>query len=139
MDFTYVPTWSGMAFTAFVFDACSQRIVGWRTAAAMPTQLPLDALEMALWNRGRAGQDVTGVVHTATPGSTPPSATPTGCSRPAPSHRSGPSATATTASIVVSPRRGSDPCYDRPRGCLRVDLSALVAATFRPLVGRAVT
>ena len=40
-----------MAITAFVFDACSQRIVGWRTAAAMPTQLPLDALEMALWTR----------------------------------------------------------------------------------------
>jgi putative transposase len=69
VDFTYVPTWSGMAFTAFVFDACSQRVVGWRTAAAMPTQLPLDALEMALWNRGRAGQDVTGVVHHSDAGS----------------------------------------------------------------------
>jgi hypothetical protein len=34
---------------------------------------------------------------------------------------------------------GSDPCCDRPCGCLGVDLSALVAATFRPLVGRAVT
>jgi putative transposase len=69
VDFTYVPTWSGMAFTAFVFDACSQRIVGWRTAAAMPTQLPLDALEMALWTRSRAGEDVTGVVHHSDAGS----------------------------------------------------------------------
>ncbi|WP_147201390.1 IS3 family transposase, partial [Pseudonocardia asaccharolytica] len=51
VDFTYVPTWSGMVFTAFVCDVFSRRIVGWRTAASMPTQLPLDALEMALWGR----------------------------------------------------------------------------------------
>ncbi len=37
MDFTYVPTWSGMAFTAFVSDVFSRRIVGWRTASSMPT------------------------------------------------------------------------------------------------------
>ncbi|MDP9410856.1 MAG: IS3 family transposase, partial [Actinomycetota bacterium] len=43
VDFTYVPTWSGMVFTAFVSDAYSRRIVGWRTAASMPTELPLDA------------------------------------------------------------------------------------------------
>ncbi len=52
VDFTYVSTWAGMAFTAFVTDVFSRRIVGWRTAASMPTQLPLDALEMALWTRG---------------------------------------------------------------------------------------
>jgi putative transposase len=55
VDFTYVPTWSGMAFTAFVSDVFSRRIVGWRTATSMPTSLPLDALEMALWTRRRAG------------------------------------------------------------------------------------
>lgn len=43
VDFTYVPTWSGMAFTAFVTDVFSRRIVGWHTADAMPTELPLDA------------------------------------------------------------------------------------------------
>jgi putative transposase len=53
VDFTYVPTWSGMAFTAFVSDVFSRRIVGWRTASSMPTALPLDALEMALWTRRR--------------------------------------------------------------------------------------
>jgi len=63
VDFTYVATWSGMAFTAFVSDVCSRRIVGWRTAASMPTELPLDALEMALWTRARAGQSVVGVKH----------------------------------------------------------------------------
>lgn len=62
VDFTYVPTWSGMAFTAFVTDVFSRRIVGWRTMNRMPTELPLDALEMALWVRDRAGDDVTGVI-----------------------------------------------------------------------------
>jgi putative transposase len=69
VDFTYVPTWSGTRFTAFVSDAYSRRIVGWRTAASMPTQLPLDALEMALWARAGAGQDVTGVIHHSDAGS----------------------------------------------------------------------
>ncbi len=55
VDFTYVPTWSQMAFTAFVSDVFSRRIVGWRTTDSMPTELPLDALEMALWTRARAG------------------------------------------------------------------------------------
>jgi len=69
VDFTYVPTWSGMAFTAFVTDVFSRRIVGWRTAASMPTELPLDALEMALWTRSRAGELVQGVVHHSDAGS----------------------------------------------------------------------
>lgn len=63
VDFTYVATWSGTVFTAFVSDVFSRRIVGWRTALSMPTELPLDALEMALWVRARAGHDVDGVVH----------------------------------------------------------------------------
>ena len=69
VDFTYVPTWSGMVFTAFVSDAYSRRIVGWRTATTMVTSMPLDALEMALWTRARAGEDVTGVVHHSDAGS----------------------------------------------------------------------
>jgi len=58
----YIPTWSGMAFTAFVTDVYSRRIVGWRTMNRMPTQLPLDALEMAWWVRERAGETVSGVI-----------------------------------------------------------------------------
>jgi putative transposase len=74
VDFTYVPTWSGMAFTAFVTDVFSRRIVGWRTAASMPTSLPLDALEMALWTRrreGRTDQDgrMDGLIHHSDAGS----------------------------------------------------------------------
>jgi len=66
---TYVAAWSGMAFTAFVTDVFSRRIVGWRTAPSMPTELAPDALEMALWTRARAGEDVDGVVHHSDAGS----------------------------------------------------------------------
>nr|WP_308015374.1 IS3 family transposase [Pseudonocardia sp. ICBG1293] len=60
VDMTYVPTWSGTVFTAFVSDVYSRRVVGWRCASRMPTELPLDALEMALWTRERAGQTTDG-------------------------------------------------------------------------------
>jgi putative transposase len=69
VDFTYVATWERMAFTAFVSDVCSRRIVGWRTAASMPTELPLDALEMAIWIRARNGETIRGVVHHSDAGS----------------------------------------------------------------------
>ena len=71
VDFTYVATWSGMAFTAFVTDVFSRRIVGWRCHASMPTALPLDALEMALWTRERTGEDVDGLIHHSDAGSRP--------------------------------------------------------------------
>ncbi|GAB2620324.1 hypothetical protein GCM10027067_35320 [Pseudactinotalea suaedae] len=69
VESTYVPTWSGMAFTAFVTDVYSRRIVGWRTMDRMPTELPLHALEMALWVRDRAGRDVNGVIQRSDAGS----------------------------------------------------------------------
>jgi putative transposase len=73
VDFTYVPTWSGMVFTAFVSDVFSRRIVGWRTASSMPTALPLDALEMALWTRQREGHSehgrLDGLIHHSDAGS----------------------------------------------------------------------
>jgi putative transposase len=69
VDFTYVPCWSGMAFTAFVSDVFSRRIVGWRTATSMPTELPLDALEMALWIRARDGKSLDGLIHHSDAGS----------------------------------------------------------------------
>jgi putative transposase len=69
VDFTYVATWSGTVFSAFVSDVYSRRIVGWRTAAAMPTELPLDALEMALWTREQAAELVEGLIHHSDAGS----------------------------------------------------------------------
>jgi putative transposase len=50
-DFTYVATWSGFAYTAFVTDVFSRRIVGWRTADTMTADLVTDALEMAIFSR----------------------------------------------------------------------------------------
>ncbi|GAA4638953.1 IS3 family transposase [Actinoallomurus vinaceus] len=52
-DITYVRTWEGWVYVAFVLDAFSRRIVGWQLADHLRTDLPLDALEMALWQRSR--------------------------------------------------------------------------------------
>jgi putative transposase len=51
-DLTYVPTWSGVAYVCFIVDAFSRMIVGWRVASNMRTDMVLDALEMARWQRG---------------------------------------------------------------------------------------
>ncbi|MEV0640649.1 DDE-type integrase/transposase/recombinase [Streptomyces sp. NPDC050619] len=48
---TYVRTWSGWVYVAFVLDVYSRMIVGCQVASHMRTELPLDALEMALWRR----------------------------------------------------------------------------------------
>jgi putative transposase len=69
VDFTFVPTWDGMVFTAFVSDVYSRRILGWRTKATMPTELPLDALEMALWTREQTNQLLEGLIHHSDAGS----------------------------------------------------------------------
>jgi len=50
-DFTYVATWSGFVYVAFVIDVFARRIVGWRVDRSMKTELVLDALEQALWAR----------------------------------------------------------------------------------------
>jgi putative transposase len=59
-DLTYVWTVAGFCYTAFVIDVFSRRIVGWRTASSMRTDLTLDALEMAIYARGH---DLAGLVH----------------------------------------------------------------------------
>jgi|SRR5690242_8353864 len=69
-DFTYVPTWTGMVYVAFVIGAYSRRILGWRTARSMKTALVLDALEQALWTRQRNGvSDLAELVHHTDAGS----------------------------------------------------------------------
>lgn len=60
-DLTYVSTWSGFCYVAFVVDAFSRRIVGWRVSASLHAELALDALEMAIWSR--RSEDLTGLVH----------------------------------------------------------------------------
>ena len=62
-DLTYVPTWSGFVYVAFVMDVFSRRIVGWRCSTSLRADLALDALEQGLWQRARDQRDVTGLVH----------------------------------------------------------------------------
>ena len=63
-DITYVRTFSGWVYVAFVTDVFSRRIVGWQTTYRPAcTDLALDALQMAVWQRKRAGADLTGLVH----------------------------------------------------------------------------
>ncbi|MBU1278020.1 MAG: IS3 family transposase [Alphaproteobacteria bacterium] len=50
-DFTYVQTWSGTVYVAFVIDVFARRIVGWRASTSMKTQFVLDALDQAIWQR----------------------------------------------------------------------------------------
>ena len=57
-------TFSGWVYVAFVTDVFSRRIVGWQTTCRpVCTDLALDALQMAVWQRKRAGADLTGLVH----------------------------------------------------------------------------
>ncbi len=58
-DITFVSTWSGFAYTAFVVDAFARRIVGWRVMRSLRTEWVLDALEQALWSRGKT----EGLIH----------------------------------------------------------------------------
>ena len=63
-DLTYVSTWSGFAYVAFVVDAYARRILGWRVAATMATSMVLDAIEQAIWTRQQEGiLDLKDVVH----------------------------------------------------------------------------
>lgn len=64
-DFTFVATWGGFVYVAFVIDVFARRIVGWRVARSMRTELVLDALEQALWARKK----VTGLIHHSDRGS----------------------------------------------------------------------
>jgi putative transposase len=58
-DFTYVATWVGFVYVAFVIDVFSRRIIGWRVARSMHTDSVLDALEQSL----SARSDAKGVIH----------------------------------------------------------------------------
>jgi transposase InsO family protein len=61
-DFTYVSTWQGWLYVAFVIDVFARRIVGWRVSSSMTTDFVLDALEQALYAR-RPGGDGTLIHH----------------------------------------------------------------------------
>ena len=50
-DLTYVSTWRGFVYVAFIIDVYARRIVGWRVSHSLKTDIALDALEQALWDR----------------------------------------------------------------------------------------
>lgn len=62
-DITYIRTFAGWVYAAFVIDVFSRRVVGWQLAMNLRTDLALDALEMGIWTRERDGRDTTGLTH----------------------------------------------------------------------------
>ena len=66
-DFTYVATWQGFVYVAFVIDVFARHIVGWRVSASLKTDFVLDALEQAIYDR--CGDDIQDLVHHSDRGS----------------------------------------------------------------------
>ena len=62
-DLTYVKTHAGWVYAAFVIDVYSRMVVGWQISNSLRSNLAIDALEMAVWNRTRAGHALDGLVH----------------------------------------------------------------------------
>ena len=62
-DLTYVKAHAGWVYAAFIIDVFSRMVVGWQISQSLRSDLALDALEMAVWNRTRAGQVLDGLVH----------------------------------------------------------------------------
>jgi putative transposase len=62
-DLTYVKTHSGWVYVAFIIDVYSRMVVGWQASRSLRSDLAIDALEMAVWNRQRAGADLSGLTH----------------------------------------------------------------------------
>jgi putative transposase len=62
-DTTYIRTFSGWVYAAFVIDVFSRMVVGWQVATSLYTELALDALERGIWRRRHTGADLAGLVH----------------------------------------------------------------------------
>jgi putative transposase len=62
-DITYVRTFAGWVYCAFVLDVFSRRVVGWQVSTSLRTDLALDALNMGLWTRQHDGHDTSALVH----------------------------------------------------------------------------
>ena len=62
-DITYIRTFTGWVYAAFVIDVFSRRIVGWQVSTSLHTDLALDALEMGIWTRRRGDRDLSQLIH----------------------------------------------------------------------------
>lgn len=69
-DFTYVRTWAGFVYVAFIVDIFAQRIVGWHAQKTMTAELVTTALRMAIWSRQQSGRPILpGLIHHSDAGS----------------------------------------------------------------------
>jgi putative transposase len=66
-DFTYVATWRGFVYVAFVIDVFARRLVGWRVSSSLRTDFVLDALDQAIYER--CGEDIGDLIHHSDRGS----------------------------------------------------------------------
>ena len=102
-DLTYVRTWSGFVYVAFITDVYSRMIVGWQASRSLRSDLALDALEQAIWARSQAGQKLRDLVHHSDRGvNICQFGIQSGSPRPP---RSTPSDRKATRTIMPSPRR----------------------------------
>jgi len=62
-DLTYVRTHTGWVYAAFIIDVYSRMVVGWQISDSLPSDLAINALEMAVWNRTRTDQVLDGLIH----------------------------------------------------------------------------
>ena len=62
-DITYVRTFAGWVYAAFILDMCTRMIVGWQLSTSLHTRLALDALDMAIWSRRRQDRDLSALIH----------------------------------------------------------------------------
>ena len=70
-DFTYVRSWAGFVYVAFIVDVFAQRIVGWHASTTKTVELVMTPLRIALWQRDREGHPITpgGLIHHSDTGS----------------------------------------------------------------------
>lgn len=62
-DITYIKTFTGWVYAAFVIDVFSRMVVGWQVSTSLHTDLALEALDMAIWRRRHDGADLVGLIH----------------------------------------------------------------------------
>jgi putative transposase len=62
-DIAYIRTLSGLVYAAFVIDVFARHVMGWQLSTSLHANLALDALEMGIWTRRRAGRDLSQLIH----------------------------------------------------------------------------
>ena len=62
-DITYIRTFSGWVYAAFILDMCTRQVVGWQVSTSLHTRLALDALDRAIWARRRHERDLSALIH----------------------------------------------------------------------------